>query len=111
MKAEPAEYPMFPEIYANLSQVSASPSDISITLGLSGTAPLGDVANDPPKTVALLRLSPPTAKMLMLNLQQMLRVYEQRFAEIYVPKEYAEVMRLGDSQLGLTSDDDKKGAS
>jgi len=104
MKVESTEQQVFPEIYANLSQCSASASDISITLGLSGTAPLGAVQNNPPKPVALVRLSPPSARMLLLGLQQMLRVYEKRFGAISIPKEFQEALLQGDIQLGLASD-------
>jgi Protein of unknown function (DUF3467) len=113
MSTEPTEQLIFPQFYANLSQCSASPSDISITFGLSGTAPLGGVENGAPTPVALLRLSPPSAKMLMLNLQQMIQLYETRFAAIYVPKEFEEALRHGSDQLGLSwaVDPERSGSS
>jgi hypothetical protein len=39
--------------------------------------------------------------MLMLNLQQMVRLYEDRFSKIYVPKEFEDALRDGEIALGL----------
>src|SRR5271165_5941860 len=103
MAIEP-ERALFPEIYANLSQCSASPADIAITLGLSGTAPLGSPENDPAKQVALIRLSPTAAKILMLNLRQMVDTYEARFAPIFLPPEFQEALEASSLILGLSSD-------
>ena len=85
-----------PEIYANLSQVGATPSDITITLGLFGTAPLGLDQNAPGKAVAVIRLAPPAAKMLALNLKQILDAYEAKFSKIWIPTEFEEYIRSVD---------------
>jgi len=111
MSSEPPDRPKLPQFYANLSQCAASPSDIAITFGLSGVAPIGRNENDPPTDVATVRLSPPSAKMLLGNLQQMIRVYEERFAKIYVPKEYEDAIRVLDIQLGLSPGSGGEGPS
>jgi hypothetical protein len=95
------EQPPLPQIYANLSQVTASVSDISITLGLSGTALMGASENGPMTSLAVLRLSPSAAKMLLLNLEQMLTVYEARFSKIYVPKEFEAALSQSAVALGI----------
>ena len=94
-----------PQVYANLSQVAASVSDISITLGMAGTVPLGAEETNPAITVAVIRLSPPAAKMLLLNLEQIVKVYEMRFSEIHVPKEFEDALRHGNASLGITNKD------
>jgi uncharacterized protein DUF3467 len=111
MSTESTGKPIIPQIYANLSQCSASPSDISITLALSGTAPFGGGDNSPPTHVAVVRLGPSAAKMLLLNLQQMVSLYEARFAKIYVPKEFEDAIRETAAALGITSEAAGKGAS
>jgi hypothetical protein len=100
-----------PQFYANLSQCTASVADIAITFGLSGTAPLGADVNGPMTDVVTVRLSAPAAKMLLLNLQQMVRLYEVRFAKIYIPKEYEDALHQGDILMGLSSDPNKEGPS
>jgi hypothetical protein len=90
-----------PDVYANLSQVSASVSDISIVLGVAGSAPIGVNDPGPPRTVAVVRLSPPAAKMLFMSLGQMLNVYEDRFTKIQVPPEFELALQQAAIQLGL----------
>jgi hypothetical protein len=62
---------------------------------------MGANENGPPVPLAVVRLSPSAAKMLLLNLNQMLTLYETRFSKIYVPKEFEEALRESSIQLGI----------
>ena len=45
--------------------------------------------------------------MLLLGLQQMIRLYEVRFAPIYVPKEFEDAIMQGNTALGIQTNDSK----
>jgi hypothetical protein len=91
-----------PQIYANVSRCSACTSDIAIVFSLSQIAAPATAENALPTDLAIVRLSPPAAKMLLLNLRQMVAAYEKDTGTtIYVPKEFEEGLRRGDVLLSI----------
>jgi hypothetical protein len=78
-KHEPLQVPQF---FASVVQISASLAEISMALGVNGVPEIGGSALRPAEAVAVVRLSPQAAKLLSISLEQILRVYEERFAKI-----------------------------
>jgi hypothetical protein len=84
---------MMQSIYANQLRMSVTVSDITITFGASEDRGVGNLINEDKTSV---HLSPVTAKILLINLEKIINVYQNVVGNIPIPQK---VVTQIDSQI------------